>query len=134
MYEITFDLPDAGLPGEGQSQLKVPLGNDQDNTTIATIIPVDAYAPEAPLQHNPTQSCRSAVGNQPYDQDNISTQLLIKNGKMSSRKKTKHIKAKFFFIKDRIDDGEITVLPCQGDVGGHYDKAAAGNGVSGNAS
>jgi hypothetical protein len=30
-------------------------------------------------------------------QDNISTQLLIKNGKMSSRKKTKHIKAKFFF-------------------------------------
>ena len=27
-------------------------------------------------------------------QDNISTQLLIKNGKMSSGKKTKHIKAK----------------------------------------
>ena len=40
-------------------------------------------------------------------QDNISTQLLIKNGKMSSGKKTKHIKAKFFFIKDRVDDGEI---------------------------
>jgi hypothetical protein len=47
----------------------------------------------------------------PY-QDNISTQLLIKNGKMSSGKKTKHIKAKFFFIKDRIDDGEIRVLDC----------------------
>jgi hypothetical protein len=45
-------------------------------------------------------------------QDNISTQLLIKNGKMSSRKKTKHIKAKFFFIKDRIDDREIRVLDC----------------------
>ncbi len=45
-------------------------------------------------------------------QDNISTQLLIKNRKMSSRKKTKHIKAKFFFIKDRIDDGEIRVLNC----------------------
>ena len=30
-------------------------------------------------------------------QDNISTQLLIKNGKMSSGKKTKHIKAKFIF-------------------------------------
>ena len=37
-------------------------------------------------------------------QDNISTQLLIKNGKMSSGKKTKHIKVKFFSIKDRIDD------------------------------
>jgi hypothetical protein len=32
--------------------------------------------------------------------DNISTQLLIKNGQMSSGKRTKHIKAKFFFIKD----------------------------------
>ena len=37
-------------------------------------------------------------------QDNISTQLLIKNGK--------HIKAKFFFIKDRVDDGEIKVIDC----------------------
>jgi hypothetical protein len=45
-------------------------------------------------------------------QDNISTQLLIKNGKMSSGKKTKHIKAKFFFIKDRVDNGEIRVNDC----------------------
>jgi len=45
-------------------------------------------------------------------QDNISTQLLIKNGKMSSSKKTKHIKAKFFLIKDRVDDGEIKVIDC----------------------
>jgi hypothetical protein len=45
-------------------------------------------------------------------QDNISTQLLMKNGRMSSGKKTKHIKAKFFFIKDRIDDGEIKVIDC----------------------
>ncbi len=44
-------------------------------------------------------------------QDNISTQLL-KNGNMSSGKKTKHIKAKFFFIKDRVDNGEIRVLDC----------------------
>jgi hypothetical protein len=31
---------------------------------------------------------------------------------MSSRKKTKHIMAKFFFIKDRVDDGEIKVIDC----------------------
>ncbi len=88
VYEIMFDLPNVGLPGEGQSQLEVPLGNDQDDTTIAAIIPVDAYAPEAPSQCYPTRSCRSAVRNQPYDQDNISTHLLIKKGKMSSGKKT----------------------------------------------
>jgi hypothetical protein len=45
-------------------------------------------------------------------QDNVSTQLLIKNGMMSSGKNTKHIKAKFFFIKDRVDDGEIKVIDC----------------------
>ena len=49
-------------------------------------------------------------------QDNISTQLLIKNGKMSSGKRTKHIKAKFFFIKDRVDDGEIRVADCPTEV------------------
>jgi hypothetical protein len=31
---------------------------------------------------------------------------------MSSGKKTKHIKTKFFFIKDRVDDGEIKVIDC----------------------
>ncbi len=45
-------------------------------------------------------------------QDNISTQLLIKNGRMSSGKRTKHIKAKFFFIKDRVDKREIKVMDC----------------------
>ncbi len=68
VYEITFDLPDAGLPGEGQSQLQVPLGNDWDNTTIAPIVLVDTDAPEAHSQCYPTQSCRSAVRNQPYEQ------------------------------------------------------------------
>ncbi len=45
-------------------------------------------------------------------QDNISTQLLMKNSKLLSRKKTKHIKAKFFFIKDKVNEGEIKVVDC----------------------
>jgi hypothetical protein len=45
-------------------------------------------------------------------QDNISTQLLIKNRKFSSGKKTKHVKAKFLFIKDWVDNGEIKVINC----------------------
>ncbi len=45
-------------------------------------------------------------------QDNISTQLLLKNGKKSSGNKTKHIKAKFFFIKDRVDHGQIKAIDC----------------------
>jgi hypothetical protein len=45
-------------------------------------------------------------------QDNISVQLLMKNGRFSSTKKTKHIKAKFFFIKDKVDEGEMRVIDC----------------------
>jgi hypothetical protein len=45
-------------------------------------------------------------------QDNINTQLLIKNGKLSSGMKTKHVTAKFFFIKVRVDDREIKVIDC----------------------
>lgn len=45
-------------------------------------------------------------------QDNISAQMLEVNGKFSSSRKTKHIRAKFFFIKDRIDSGDIRVIDC----------------------
>ena len=38
-------------------------------------------------------------------QENISAQLLM-------GKKTKHINAKFFFIKDKIDHGELKVVDC----------------------
>ena len=45
-------------------------------------------------------------------QDNISTQPLKKNGHFLSQKRTKHINAKFFFIKDRIDGGELKIMDC----------------------
>lgn len=35
--------------------------------------------------------------------------LLETNGKMSSSKRTKHIKSKYFFVKDRVDDGEVII-------------------------
>jgi hypothetical protein len=45
-------------------------------------------------------------------QDNISSQLLMKNGQFLSGKKTKHIKVKVFFIKDKIDEREVTPIDC----------------------
>jgi hypothetical protein len=38
-------------------------------------------------------------------QDNKNMELLMNNGWFSSRKRTKHIKAKFFFIKDKMGSG-----------------------------
>jgi len=45
-------------------------------------------------------------------QDIISAQLLLINGKLSSTKRTKRIKAKFFFIKDKIDLGKVKMTDC----------------------
>ena len=45
-------------------------------------------------------------------QDNMSALSLEKNGRMSSSKRTKHIKAKYFLIKDYYDAGEVDLRYC----------------------
>ena len=42
-------------------------------------------------------------------QDNRSAILLEVNGRLSSSKRTKHIKMKYSYIKDQIDRGEVKV-------------------------
>ena len=42
-------------------------------------------------------------------QDNKSTILLANNGRWSSSKRTRHIKSRYFFIKDKVDSGEVMV-------------------------
>ncbi len=49
-------------------------------------------------------------------QDNMSSLSLEKNGRVSSSKRTKHIKAKYFLIKDYYESGEIDLQYCPTDV------------------
>ena len=42
-------------------------------------------------------------------QDNKSTILLENNGKFSSSKRTKHIKHKYFFVTDKIEEDEVAI-------------------------
>ena len=49
-------------------------------------------------------------------QDNMSSLSLEKNGRISSSKRTKHIKAKYFLIKDYYNSGEIDLRFCPTDV------------------
>lgn len=53
-----------------------------------------------------------SVGAVEVQQDNISTQLLETNGKFSNGMRTKHINTKFFFVKDKVDDGEVRIVDC----------------------
>jgi len=82
------------------------------SSTETEIVTADMFMPEMLWSLHFIQAQGYEVECVGLYQDNISSQLLIRNGKMSSGKKTKHIKAKFFFIKDRVDDGEIKVIDC----------------------
>jgi hypothetical protein len=64
-------------------------------------------------------------------QDDVSMQLLIKNGWMSTGRKTKHTKAKFSRIKDRVDNREIKGyrLPHGRVVGRCVDDTFTRNGI-----
>jgi len=45
-------------------------------------------------------------------QDNMSAILLETNGSASSSKWTKNIKVKYFFVKDKVNQGELTIEHC----------------------
>jgi hypothetical protein len=61
-------------------------------------------------------------------QNNLSAMLLEKNRKQSSSKRTKHIRVCYFFIKDRIGNGDISLKHCPtGDmVGDHFTNPLQG--------
>ncbi len=62
MYEIIFDLPDAGLaPGQNA----VPAGADKFGSKTHSSIASSHESPEQ--QQYPQRSCRSVVGHEPYD-------------------------------------------------------------------
>ena len=46
------------------------------------------------------------------NQDNTSTMLLAKNGRSSSTKRTKHIELRYFFIHEKVKNGEIEIEHC----------------------
>jgi hypothetical protein len=55
-----------------------------------------------------------------FQYNKIST-LLEKNGKASSSKRTKHINIRYFFITDRVEKGELSVVWCPtGDMIGYF--------------
>jgi hypothetical protein len=42
----------------------------------------------------------------------MSAMLFEANGKASSSRQTKHMKVKYFFVKDNINHGEVVVKQC----------------------
>ena len=45
-------------------------------------------------------------------QENMNSVLLEKNGRRSSTMRTRHIDIRYFFIKDRVESGEVHIEHC----------------------
>ena len=49
-------------------------------------------------------------------QDNKSTILMLKNGRNSCTGNSRHVNVRYFFVKDRIDKGELKVEYCPSTI------------------
>jgi hypothetical protein len=63
VYELTFDLPDAGLHNNDTEHVS-DMGDSQRDDTSTVVMGADD---ETASRRYPTRARRSAVGNQPYD-------------------------------------------------------------------
>jgi len=64
VYEVTFDLPDAGLPMANDPNL---ILGDQNNDTIIPAFVADDTDDQPSTSRYPTRARRSVLGSQPYD-------------------------------------------------------------------
>ena len=58
----------------------------------------------------------------------MSAMLLENNGKKSSTKNTKHINVPYYFIKDRVETGDVVIenFPTEKMMGDHFTKPLQG--------
>jgi hypothetical protein len=61
-------------------------------------------------------------------EDNRSTMILMKNGRLSSGKRTKHLDIRYFYVKDLIDRGVVKLSHCISDerLGDFFTKPIQG--------
>ena len=82
------------------------------SSTETELVLVDAYMPEILLSLYFIQAQGYGVKYAEVHQDNVSAQILENNGKFYSSRTTKHIKAKFLFIKDKVEIEEVKIVDC----------------------
>ena len=80
------------------------------SSTDTELVSVDTYMPAFLWSLYFIQAQGYGVKYAEIHQDNVSAQMLETNGKFSSSRKTKHIKANLFFIKDNINREEVNIV------------------------
>ncbi len=97
-----------GMPITASKKQKV----NGKSSTESELIGVDDMLPHILWTHYFLEAQGYDIKENIVHQDNKSAILSEINGKGSSSKRTKHIKIRPFFVKDKIDAGEISIKHC----------------------
>ena len=98
------------------------------SSTKAKLVAVDDVLPQDLWTRNFLLAQGWAVNSNIVYQDNKSAILLETNGVASSSKRTRHIDIRFYFVKDRIAAGELSIEFCPTDEmwGDYFTKPLQG--------
>ena len=86
------------------------------SSTEAELIGVSDYFPTTMWTKLFLESQGHEIKSNILEQDNQSTIKLVKNGRMSSEKQTRHINIRYFFMKDLIERDNIEVRHCPTEI------------------
>ncbi len=92
----------------GSTKQKINTRSSTETELVAT----DDYMPPLLWTNHFLRAQQFECSDTVLYQDNMSTILLEKNGKKSISKRTKHLNITYFFITDRIADGDLEVKYC----------------------
>ena len=82
------------------------------SSTEAELIGVDDASPQVLWTKYFIENQGNKIGDNILNQDSMSTLILERNGKNSCSKRTKHMKVRYFFIQDKIKNGEVSIQYC----------------------
>jgi hypothetical protein len=97
-----------GFPHVGSTKQKLNTRSSTESEVVGT----DDFMPAICWTRYFLKAQGYHVNDNVLFQDNQSAMLLEKNGKASSTKRTKHINIRYFFITDRISQGEVSLKWC----------------------
>jgi hypothetical protein len=82
------------------------------SSTEAELVGAGDFLPQTIWTANFIEAQGYKVKRSEYHQDNQSAMKMEKNGRQSAGQRSRHINIRYFFIKDKIDKGEISLIYC----------------------
>jgi hypothetical protein len=99
----------------GKGTLYSKSGKQKFNTkssTEAELVGASDFLPQTIWTTNFIEAQGYTVTNSDFYQDNTSAMRMERNGRQSAGQRSYHINIRYFFIKDRIANGEINLIHC----------------------